>query len=90
MALIGPRPHALAHDELYSQYLPHYWSRFSVRPGLTGLAQVDGFRGEVHELDCMRKRIEADLRYVREWSLKLDFIILLRTLPLLIVDRKAY
>lgn len=90
MALVGPRPHALAHDERYSSAFPSYYARFLVRPGLTGLAQVTGYRGEVLDLDSMRRRVEADIQYVMDWSLELDFLIALKTVPLMIDDPKGY
>lgn len=90
MAFIGPRPHALAHDRRYGAQFTDYADRFRVRPGLTGLAQVEGYRGEVLDRDCLKNRLEADLRYVAEWTLSLDLVIALRTVPLLFHDTKAY
>jgi len=80
MSLVGPRPHAVDHNEHYRQLIPGYMQRHSFKPGMTGLAQVEGWRGETAELDSMARRVEADLRYQREWSLGLDMRILLRTL----------
>lgn len=82
MSLVGPRPHALAHDLHYGALLPDYAERFAVRPGMTGLAQVQGLRGEIRTLDCMRDRVKADGRYARCWSFRDDLEILLRTIPL--------
>jgi putative colanic acid biosynthesis UDP-glucose lipid carrier transferase len=82
MSLVGPRPHALAHDLHYGALLPRYGDRFAVRPGMTGLAQVQGLRGEIRSLGCMRDRIEADGCYARRWSFRDDLVILLRTVPL--------
>lgn len=76
MSLIGPRPHMLKHTELYSQLIPHYMERHRMRPGLTGYAQIKGFRGETSELKQMRNRVEADLFYVEHFSLGLDMKIL--------------
>lgn len=76
MSLIGPRPHMLKHTELYSQLIPNYMERHRVRPGLTGYAQIKGFRGETSELKQMRDRVEADLFYVEHFSLGLDMKIL--------------
>lgn len=90
MSLVGPRPHALAHDLHYSALLPRYGERFAVRPGLTGLAQVQGHRGEIRELDCMARRVNADADYAARWSFIDDLMILLRTLPLLIARTNAY
>jgi putative colanic acid biosynthesis UDP-glucose lipid carrier transferase len=80
MALVGPRPHALAHDEYYALTVPGYNDRFRAKPGITGLAQVSGLRGEVVEIGAMAARIMRDVEYVREWSIMLDLEILARTL----------
>jgi putative colanic acid biosynthesis UDP-glucose lipid carrier transferase len=80
MSLVGPRPHAVEHNEFYRRRISGYMARHICKPGITGLAQVDGWRGETAELESMVKRVEADLRYQREWSLFLDFEIFLRTL----------
>lgn len=90
MSLIGPRPHALAHDNFYAAHLERYPHRFLARPGLTGLAQVSGFRGEIRQVDCMRQRVEADCEYIRRWSFGLDMLIVLKTIPLLFRDPRAY
>lgn len=90
MSLVGPRPHALAHDAQYSALLPHYGQRFAVRPGLTGLAQVKGFRGEIHELNCMAQRVDADVEYVKTWSIRSDIVILFQTIPLILRRVNAY
>jgi putative colanic acid biosynthesis UDP-glucose lipid carrier transferase len=80
MSLVGPRPHAVDHNEHYRQLIPGYMQRHSFKPGMTGLAQVEGWRGETAELEAMASRVKADLRYQREWSLGMDVRILLRTL----------
>jgi hypothetical protein len=80
MSLVGPRPHAVDHNEHYRQLIPGYMQRHSFKPGMTGLAQVEGFRGETPDLQSMASRIDADLRYQKTWSLTLDLSILLRTL----------
>lgn len=90
MSLVGPRPHALAHDELYGSQIPTYADRFRAKPGLTGLAQVNGLRGEVRDLRCMRDRIAADNLYIDSWSLGLDIAILARTLLIIFRDPQAY
>jgi putative colanic acid biosynthesis UDP-glucose lipid carrier transferase len=90
MSLVGPRPHALAHDHLYGSCMPEYRLRFRARPGLTGLAQVSGLRGEVHDLDGMARRVEADLNYIDRWSPALDLKIMLQTVPLMFHDSRAY
>ena len=80
MSLIGPRPHAAAHNTEYEKIISNYAYRYHVKPGLTGWAQVNGFRGETRTVDLMAKRVEFDLWYINNWSLWLDFKILLRTL----------
>jgi putative colanic acid biosynthesis UDP-glucose lipid carrier transferase len=90
MSLVGPRPHALAHDEYYASRLPDYNLRFQARPGLTGLAQVSGLRGEVRALDAMARRVEADIDYIGKWSPALDLKIMARTVPLIFHDPAAY
>jgi Undecaprenyl-phosphate glucose phosphotransferase len=80
MSLVGPRPHAVAHDEHYGRLIEHYAARHRVKPGITGWAQVNGYRGETDTLEKMRKRIEHDLDYIENWSPALDLRILLRTL----------
>lgn len=90
MSLVGPRPHALAHDKQWGAGIPTYHGRFQARPGITGLAQVTGRRGEVRGLDCVRARLEADLYYIENWSPKLELGILLRTGLLLFRDPQAY
>jgi putative colanic acid biosynthesis UDP-glucose lipid carrier transferase len=90
MSLVGPRPHAISHDELYVTLLPTYTERFRARPGLTGLAQVTGFRGEMKTIDCLKGRVEADMRYISEWSLLMDLKVLFRTAVLIWQDERAY
>ena len=90
MSLIGPRPHALSHDQRYTLLVSGYDQRFRARPGLTGLAQVEGHRGEIHTLECMEKRIASDNRYIESWSLWQDITIILRTIPLVLRDPNAY
>ena len=80
MSLIGPRPHATAHNEEYRRQIRGYMLRHKVKPGVTGLAQVEGCRGETDTLDKMRRRVEFDHRYIREWSVWLDLKILQKTL----------
>ncbi|HJR69765.1 MAG TPA: undecaprenyl-phosphate glucose phosphotransferase [Gammaproteobacteria bacterium] len=79
MSLVGPRPHAVAHNELYRKLIRGYMIRHKVRPGITGLAQVRGLRGETDSVAKMRARIECDLEYLRNWSLALDVWILVKT-----------
>jgi putative colanic acid biosynthesis UDP-glucose lipid carrier transferase len=91
MSIVGPRPHAVAHNETYRKVINGYMVRHKVKPGITGLAQVNGFRGEIQSLDKMRKRVEFDLEYLRNWSLRLDLRIILQTaLIVLKGDRHAY
>jgi putative colanic acid biosynthesis UDP-glucose lipid carrier transferase len=90
MSIVGPRPHALAHDEHYGALIPTYAARFRAKPGLTGYAQVNGFRGEVSDTRGMSDRVAADNSYIEEWSLALDLAILLRTVPLVFKDPNAY
>jgi putative colanic acid biosynthesis UDP-glucose lipid carrier transferase len=80
MSLVGPRPHAVQHNELFRTQIPGYMQRHAFKPGITGLAQVEGWRGETATLEAMARRVEADLRYQRDWSLKLDIKILLKTM----------
>ena len=90
MSLVGPRPHAVAHDELYAAMLPEYADRFRARPGLTGLAQVNGHRGELRNLDGLKARVAADNRYIAQWSLLLDVKILASTGVRIWSDERAY
>ena len=90
MSIVGPRPHALAHDEHYGALIPTYAARFRARPGLTGYAQVNGFRGEIGDTRGMSDRVAADNSYIEEWSPVLDLAILVRTLPLIFKDPRAY
>jgi putative colanic acid biosynthesis UDP-glucose lipid carrier transferase len=80
MSLVGPRPHAVAHNEEYRRLITGYMQRHQLRPGITGLAQVKGFRGETAQLSSMKNRIEADLQYLKDWSFLLDLEILIKTL----------
>ncbi|MDQ7746426.1 undecaprenyl-phosphate glucose phosphotransferase [Hydrogenophaga pseudoflava] len=89
MSLVGPRPHAVQHDELYSKGINAYFARHNIKPGITGLAQVRGLRGETSEIERMQERIEADIEYINNWSLWLDISILLRTLGAL-TGKNAY
>lgn len=90
MSLIGPRPHAVAHDELWGEQAPGYNRRFRARPGLTGYAAVCGFRGEVKELQAIVDRVEADNAYIDTWTFGLDMKIIWRTIPLVFADSNAY
>lgn len=79
MSLIGPRPHPLALDEHYRQIIPGYMNRYTVRPGMSGLAQVTGHRGPTPTTESMAARVEQDLRYIEAWSFALDLRIILAT-----------
>ena len=90
MSLIGPRPHALAVNDQFRKLIPGYMVRHKVKPGITGWAQVNGYRGG-DDIESMRKRIEYDLEYLRHWSIGLDLIILANTVIMLLRgDKKAY
>ena len=89
MSLVGPRPHAVSHNEKYRSLITGYMQRHSFKPGMTGLAQIYDLRGETKNLSDMKKRIEADLLYQRNWNIFLDFSILFRTI-VKIKSRKAY
>jgi putative colanic acid biosynthesis UDP-glucose lipid carrier transferase len=80
MSLVGPRPHAVEHNEQYRLLIPGYMQRHAFKPGITGLAQVEGWRGETKTLEAMARRVDADLRYQRDWSLKLDIKIIIKTI----------
>ncbi|MBC7700053.1 undecaprenyl-phosphate glucose phosphotransferase [Aquabacterium sp.] len=90
MSIVGPRPHAVAHNEEYRRLIKAYMVRHKVRPGITGWAQVNGYRGETETIDKMQARVEFDLEYLRNWSLGLDLQIIIRTIRLMIFDRNAY
>ncbi|VVN99478.1 undecaprenyl-phosphate glucose phosphotransferase [Pseudomonas fluorescens] len=89
MSLVGPRPHAIQHDAQYSHGIADYFARHNIKPGITGLAQVRGFRGETRDIEQMAQRVESDIEYINNWSLWLDFVILLRTL-LAFTGKRAY
>jgi putative colanic acid biosynthesis UDP-glucose lipid carrier transferase len=91
MSFVGPRPHAVAHNEQYRKLIGGYMTRHKVRPGITGWAQVNGFRGETETIDKMRRRIEFDIDYLNNWSIWLDLRILARTARLVLRgDKQAY
>ncbi|WP_019621863.1 undecaprenyl-phosphate glucose phosphotransferase [Amphritea japonica] len=89
MSLVGPRPHAVAHNDYYSDKVNAYLSRHRIKPGITGLAQISGFRGETETLDKMEKRVEYDLAYINNWSLSLDLKILIKT-PISLLAKDIY
>jgi putative colanic acid biosysnthesis UDP-glucose lipid carrier transferase len=90
MSIVGPRPHAVAHNELYRQVIKAYMVRHKVKPGITGWAQVNGQRGETDTIEKMQSRVEYDLEYLRNWTLSLDLQIIARSVRFLFVDRRAY
>lgn len=90
MSIVGPRPHAVAHNETYRKLIKGYMVRHKVKPGITGWAQVNGYRGETETVDKMQKRIEYDLEYLRNWSIGLDLWIIVKTIAVVFKDRNAY
>ncbi|MGY4368169.1 lipopolysaccharide/colanic/teichoic acid biosynthesis glycosyltransferase [Bradyrhizobium sp. LB1.3] len=90
MSLVGPRPHAAAHNSEYEQIIGQYAFRHHVKPGITGWAQVNGYRGETSALELMEKRVEYDLWYINNWGLLLDLSILLRTIVVTFARPSAY
>ena len=90
MSIVGPRPHAVAHNQAYRQLIKAYMVRHKVKPGITGWAQIHGHRGETDTIEKMRARVEYDLEYLRNWSLGLDLQIIARTIKVVFFDRNAY
>jgi putative colanic acid biosynthesis UDP-glucose lipid carrier transferase len=90
MSVVGPRPHAVAHNEMYRELISAYMVRHKVKPGITGWAQINGMRGETETIDKMKARVEYDLEYLRNWSLGLDLQIIVRTVRVMFFDRNAY
>jgi len=90
MSIVGPRPHAVTHNETYRRMINGYMIRHKVKPGITGWAQVNGPRGETDTVEKMRERIEYDLAYLRNWSVRLDLQIILKTALIVFFDPKAY
>jgi putative colanic acid biosynthesis UDP-glucose lipid carrier transferase len=90
MSIVGPRPHALAHDRQFSTLDRRYIGRHHARPGITGLAQVSGCRGPTDTPEKIRTRTEHDLRYVSGWSWKMDIDIMVRTVSVVLKNRDAF
>jgi putative colanic acid biosynthesis UDP-glucose lipid carrier transferase len=90
MSIVGPRPHAVAHNEMYRKLIKGYMVRHKVKPGITGWAQVNGLRGETETLDKMKTRIDFDLDYLRNWSLRLDLYIIARTVWVVLAKMNAH
>lgn len=90
MSMVGPRPHAIAHNEQYRNLITAYMVRHKVKPGITGWAQIHGHRGPTETVDKMQTRVEYDLEYLRNWSLRLDIEILIRTVTTVLFDKHAF
>jgi putative colanic acid biosynthesis UDP-glucose lipid carrier transferase len=90
MSIVGPRPHAIAHNEHYRKIIRGYMWRHKVKPGITGWAQINGYRGETDTLDKMESRVIYDINYLKNWSLWLDLTIILKTVKLIVKDSHAY
>jgi Undecaprenyl-phosphate glucose phosphotransferase len=90
MSVVGPRPHAIEHDTLYQDIVDGYIHRYRIKPGISGWAQVNGFRGETDSIEKMEKRVEYDLYYLSNWSFSLDMRIVLMTIARGLVHRNAY
>ncbi len=90
MSIVGPRPHAVAHNEMYRKLIKGYMLRHKVRPGITGWAQVNGYRGETETLEKMKARIDCDLEYLRNWSVRLDLFIIAKTVWVVLKNDDAY
>ncbi|WP_170984390.1 undecaprenyl-phosphate glucose phosphotransferase [Rhodoligotrophos defluvii] len=90
MSLVGPRPHAIVHNEYYGELIEAYANRHKVKPGMTGWAQIHGYRGNTEDPELMRKRVEYDLLYIEKWSLSLDLEVLIKTVFKGFVNARAY
>ncbi len=90
MSLVGPRPHAIAHDRLWRDMLDQYDDRFQIKPGITGLAQIKGLRGEVDTPDKIERRLAEDLNYIKTWSPGLDIKILILTIAAMFTGKNAH
>jgi len=90
MSIVGPRPHAVAHNEEYRKKIQGYMLRHKVKPGITGLAQINGYRGETDTLDKMEGRVHYDLKYIQTWAISLDLKIIFLTIFKGFTDRNAY
>jgi len=90
MSIVGPRPHAVAHNEEYRNIVKAYMARHKVKPGITGWAQVNGLRGETDTVEKMASRVEFDLEYLRNWSVSLDLLIIFKTVALMVHDKTAF
>lgn len=90
MSIVGPRPHAVAHNEEYRVLVDNYMIRHKIKPGITGWAQINGYRGETETVDKMEKRIQYDIQYMQNWSLWLDIKIIFMTVFKGFVSETAY
>ena len=90
MSIVGPRPHAIAHNTEYSKLILEYNQRSLVKPGITGLAQINGWRGETNTLEKMKKRVDMDLNYINNWTLWLDITIIFMTIFKGFINKNAY
>ena len=90
MSIVGPRPHAVSHNEYYKELIPRYMLRHKVKPGITGWAQVNGYRGETDTVEKMQKRIELDLYYIENMSIFFDLEIIIRTVHAIFFDKNAH
>jgi lipopolysaccharide/colanic/teichoic acid biosynthesis glycosyltransferase len=90
MSIVGPRPHAMAHDREFAEFADKYAFRHHVKAGMTGWAQVHGARGETDTVEKIQRRVDLDLWYVKHWSLMLDFSILFRTVIVVLHGKNAY
>ena len=90
LSVIGPRPHAVAHNEMYRKIIDGYMMRHKVKPGITGWAQVNGYRGETRDIELMRKRVHFDIEYIKDWSIIFDVQIIFRTIWVIITGINAY
>ena len=90
MSIVGPRPHAVAHNNEYIELIPGYNQRALIKPGITGLAQINGWRGETNTLEKMKRRVDTDLIYIENWSLWLDFKIIFKSILVGFLNKNAY
>lgn len=90
MSIVGPRPHAVPHNERYAVLIDNYLARHNVKPGLTGWAQVNGERGQTETTEAMQRRLDCDLYYIANWSLRFDFKIFVMTFPAVMRGHNAY
>lgn len=90
MSVVGPRPHAVSHNEMYRKLIKRYMARHKVKPGMTGWAQVNGLRGETKDVEDMQRRVQYDLDYIQRWSPELDMRIVAKTVWIIFQDHEAY